>query len=370
MRDQRRADGHGERDPGDARAGEPVPAPSPTGGDGGHGSLITVLFALGANLGVAAMKLAAGLITGSAAMLSEAAHSVGDCFTEVMLLTALRRSGRPADRRHPFGYGKERYFWGLFASVAIFASGAMFSIYEGVRTIVSGSDEQTAPWVAYVVILLAFGIESVSWTQATRQVRREAADQQRPFLSYLRSPDDPSAKTVFLEDSAALVGLVLAAAGVGAHQLTGSGVWDGVASVLIGALLVWVAFRLAATNKELLVGQQAHLGLVLRIHDWLTARKEVTRVVDLLTMLVGTDRVLLCARIDFADQLSVAELEHTCVRLNDGLRAEFPDLDEIFLEPVPSDDPSVLARVRARYGSRLTALRSQLPEADVPDQRP
>jgi cation diffusion facilitator family transporter len=320
-------------------------------GDGG--SLLTVVLALAANIGVGLLKLAAGLITGSVAMLSEAAHSVGDSVTEVLLLTALRRSRRPADRRHPFGYGKDRYFWALFASVAIFASGSMFSLYEGARTMIRGESEQTAPWVAYVVLALAFVIEGVSWTQAHREVRREARDQRRSFLSYLRDPDDPAVKTVFLEDSAALTGLLLAAGGVGLHQLTGSGVWDGLASVLIGVLLAWVAFLLAATNEELLIGQQAHIGLVRRVHAWLGARPEVTEVADLLTMMVGVDQVLLCARLDFDDALSAADLERACVRLHRELTAEFPDLGEIFLEPVPRDDPDVRARVRARYGHPL-----------------
>src|SRR5690606_18109255 len=213
---------------------------------------VTVLFALGANIGVGLLKLAAGLITGSTAMLSEAAHSVGDSVTEVLLLTAHRRALQPADRRHPFGYGKEGYFWALFAAIGIFASGAMFSLYEGVRTMLTGGEaEQTAPWVAYTVLVLAFCIEGASWVQAVRAVRREARDQNRTAAAYLRAPDDPSVKTVFMEDSAALIGLLLAAAGVGLHHATGSGFWDGLASALIGVLLVFVAYQLASTNKEL-----------------------------------------------------------------------------------------------------------------------
>ncbi|MCP2262007.1 cation diffusion facilitator family transporter [Streptoalloteichus tenebrarius] len=317
--------------------------------EGGE-STLTVVLALMVNLGIAVMKAVAGAITGSAALLAEAAHSVADTFTEGLLLTALRRSARPADRRHPFGYGKERYFWSLMAAVSIFASGAVFAFVEGVRTLAGEGQEQVRPLVGYVVLALAFALELVSWTQAVRQVRREARAEKRGVPHYLRLSDDPTVKTVLLEDSAALVGLLLAFAGLGLHDLTGSAVWDGVASLAIGVLLVVVAYTLGRTNKGLLIGRQADPRLVRRVYDWLTRQREVEAVVDLLTMVTGTDRVLLCARVDFDDSLGVAELERTCVRLATALRDEFAELDEIFLEPVPRADPHLRARVLARYG--------------------
>jgi cation diffusion facilitator family transporter len=322
--------------------------------DQGSESTLTVVLALVVNLAIAVMKAVAGVITGSAAILSEAAHSVADTFTEALLLTALRTSDRPADRRHPFGYGKERYFWSLLAAVSIFASGAMFAFYEGFHTVFTGAEEQTRPLVGYIVLGLAFLMESVSWTQAVRQVRREAADQQKSIRAYLRLSDDPTVKTVFLEDSAALTGLLIAFAGVGLHQLTGLSVWDGVASLLIGALLAVVAYSLARTNRGLLIGRQADPVMVRAIWSRLQEVPEVEQVVDLLSMLTGTDRVLLCARLDFDDALSAADLERACVRIDSELRTEFPDLDEIFLEPVPRNDPVMRERVLARYGDLTT----------------
>ncbi|MEO6081549.1 MAG: cation diffusion facilitator family transporter [Umezawaea sp.] len=321
-------------------------------GQGGE-SKLTVVLALVVNLAIAIMKAVAGVITGSSAIMSEAAHSVADTFTEVFLLTALRRSDRPADRKHPFGYGKERYFWSLLAAVSIFASGAMFAFYEGFRTVFGEAEEQTRPLVGYIVLGLAFAMESVSWAQAVRQVRRESKEQQRSILEYLRLSDDPTVKTVFLEDSAALVGLLIAFAGVGLHQLTGSSVWDGVASLMIGVLLAAVAYSLARTNRGLLIGRQADPVMVRAIGARLRETPEVEAVVDLLSMLVGTDRVLLCARLDFDDSLDVADLERACVRIDGELRAEFPDLDEIFLEPVPRNDPAMRERVLSRYGFNL-----------------
>jgi cation diffusion facilitator family transporter len=325
--------------------------PEGAGESSEHGeSLLTVLLALGANAAIAVAKLLAGLLTGSAAMLSEAAHSAADCCTELFLLTALRRSGRPADRSHPFGYGKERYFWSLLAAVSIFTAGALFSIYQGVHTLTGNPEEHQDVLVGYLVLAAAAVLESISLTQAIRQVRREQAKDDLPLLPYLRRSDDPTVKTVLYEDSAALVGLLLAFGGLGLTQLTGSQAWDGIASLLIGLLLVLVAYLLGRTNMNLLIGRQADSRLVYAVRDRLAAQPEVEAVVDLLTMLTGTDRVLVCARLDFDDSVSAAELERACVRIDGELRQEFPDLDEIFLEPVPRNDPELRARVRARYG--------------------
>lgn len=313
-------------------------------------SLLTVILALAANVAVAVAKAVAGVLTGSAALLSEAAHSVADCGTEVFLLTALRRSAKPADRSHPFGYGKERYFWSLLAAVSIFTAGALFSLYQGVHTLTGHPEDHRHVLVGYLVLLASAVIESISLTQAIRQVRSEQAKDDLPLLPYLRRSDDPTVKTVLYEDSAAIVGLLLAFGGLGLTQLTGSPVWDGVASLLIGLLLVLVAYLLGRSNMNLLIGQQADRRLVEAIRGRLAEQPEVEFVVDLLTMLTGTDQVLVCARLDFNDAVSAGDLERACVRIDAGLRAEFPDLDEIFLEPVPRSDPELRARVHARYG--------------------
>lgn len=319
----------------------------------GGESKLTVLLALAVNLAIAIMKAIAGAITGSAALLAEAAHSVADTFTEGLLLTALSRSARPADRRHPFGYGKERYFWSLLAAVSIFVSGAVFALYEGVHTVFGEPSEQSSPGIGYLVLAIAFVLESVSWTQAVRQVRREARAEGRSVLAYLRISDDPTVKTVFFEDSAALVGLLLAFGGLGLHHLTGESVWDGVASLLIGVLLAFCAYVLAGTNRGLLIGRQADPKLVKAVWEYLREVPEVDQVVDLLTMAVGTDRVLLCARLDFDDRLSASDLEHACIRIDGELRERWPDLDEVFLEPVPRTDRELRSRVLARYGRDL-----------------
>jgi cation diffusion facilitator family transporter len=317
------------------------------------GSVWTVLLALLANAGVGVLKLIAGLVSGSAALLSEAAHSAGDTSTELLLLTALRRSSRPADPVHPFGYGKERFFWSLLAAVAIFVSGAAFSVYQGLRTVISGGESSRMLWVDYPVLALAFTFEAVSLRQAVRQTRGEARQRRRSVRAVVREPHDPTVRSVLLEDTAALAGVLTAALGVGLHQLTGSALWDGAASLVIGALLVVAAVLLAQACKALLIGRQADPRLMRGIESVLEQQDEVDDVVDLLTMMTGADRVLLCTRVDFADGFTTSQLERACVRIDRTLRERFSDLDEIFIQPAPKWDQQVRARVRRRYGHDL-----------------
>jgi cation diffusion facilitator family transporter len=315
--------------------------------------MFTVLVALAANAGIGVAKLFAGVLSGSSALMSEAAHSAGDTCTELLLVTALRRSERPADRVHPFGYGKERYFWSLIAAVAIFVSGAAFSVWEGVRTIVGGNEPLRHAWVNYAVLLVAFVLEGSSFVRAVRHTREEADHRRRSAGSYIRDPDDPTIKSVVLEDSAALIGIVIAAVGVALHQLTGNSVWDGIASLMIGGLLVVAAFLLAQTCKALLIGKQADPRLLRAIERTLEEQPEIIDVVDIVTMMVGTDRILVGARVDFADEYSSAQLEEACVRTDGLLRDRYTGLDEIFIQPVPREDPELRARVMRRYGRSL-----------------
>jgi cation diffusion facilitator family transporter len=315
---------------------------------------LTVLLAFLANLGIAIAKIVAALITGSASMAAEAAHSVADTFNEILLMVGLRRSGRPADRRHPFGYGKERYIWTLLVAVAIFGMGALFSFYQGFETLIGhGSAEESDPLIGYVVLAIAFVLEGISWRQAVRQTRAAARAEQLPFRAYLRGTDEPTAVSVLLEDSAALLGLVIAFLGLGLHQLTGSAVWDGVGSALIGVLLTAVALILGRINLNLLIGNQADPRIVDDVRERLYAAPEVEWVVDIITMTVGADRVLVCARLDFRDSLTAGDVERACVRMARELRAAHEEIDEVFLEPVPRDDPELRERVIARYGRVL-----------------
>jgi cation diffusion facilitator family transporter len=316
-------------------------------------SALTVILALGANIGVGLLKLGAGLITGSAALISEAAHSAGDSTTEVLLLVAQRRSRKPADRTHPFGYGKERYFWSMLAAVAIFVSGAAFSMYEGVRTITTSSEAGDLLWINYPVLALAAVLEGISFRQAALQMRRETRRTRRTLIGYVRTPRDPTVNSVLLEDSAALIGLAVAAVGVGLHQLTGSRIWDGAASFAIGVLLLCVSFVLARACENLLIGRQADPRMLDRIVAFLEEQDEVLDVVDVLTMLTGVDSILLCTRVDFIDAVSTSDLEFACLRLDEQLRERFPMLGEVFIQPASRQDRALRARIERRYGRAL-----------------
>jgi len=308
---------------------------------GGDDSMRTVIIALLVNLAVAVIKAIAGILSASAGLLAEAAHSVGDSTTEVLLVTAVRRSDRPRDRKHPFGYGKERYFWSLLAALAIFTLGAGFSVYQGLHTILWGESDSSAPWVGYVVIGLSAIVEAVSLRQAAGRVRRESHRVGMSSRQYVRDPDDPTTKSVILEDSAAMIGLAFAAAGLVLRQITGDDLWDGIAALCIGALLMVVAFELARTNVSLLIGRQASPWLVDQIRSSLAEQPEVLDVVDVRTMLMGTGRVLVCARIDYIDDLSASEVEHAGVRFHDLLEEQFEDVEDVFVEPVPRDDTGI-----------------------------
>ncbi|MFI0352043.1 cation diffusion facilitator family transporter [Actinomadura sp. 9N407] len=313
-------------------------------------SRLTVALALAANLGIAIAKIVAAVLTGSASMAAEAAHSVADTFNEVLLMVGLRRSGRPADRRHPLGYGKERYIWTLLVAVAIFGMGALFAFYQGVETLLGHHTGEADPTIGYLVLAVSFVLEAISWQQALRQVRADARAEGLPMIAYIRRTDEPTSVSVLLEDSAALTGLLLAFAGLGLHQLTGDAFWDGVGSILIGVLLTAVALVLGRINLSLLTGSQADPRLVRDARARLGRAPEIEWVVDIITVTFGADRVLLCARLDFQDTLTAGDVERACVRMAHELREAHEEIDEVFLEPVPRDDPELRARVIGRYG--------------------
>ncbi|MGW3631831.1 cation diffusion facilitator family transporter [Streptomyces sp. NPDC005122] len=306
--------------------------------DGGAGeSTVTVIVAALANLGIAVAKAVAGVISGSSAMLSEAAHSVADTVTEVLLLTALKRSEKPADEEHPLGYGPERYIWAMLAAVATFVGGAVFSIYDGVHTLVAG-EELGNPVVSYVVLAVAFLLEGYSLRTGVRQARGEAARIGAPFKRYLRHTPDTAVKAVVLEDSAALIGLVLAAGGLLGGQLTGSGVWDAVASLCIGLLLLYVAWVLGRSNAELLIGRPLPKAVREGIRAELLAVEHVEAVLELTTLVQGPREALVAAKVDFRDVSTAAQIEWACEQAEQRLREAFPAVSRVYLDPTPGHD--------------------------------
>lgn len=314
---------------------------SQDGSPGGSGSedesTGTVLLAGAANLGIALAKLAGGLVSGSTAMLAEAAHSFADTLNEVFLLAALKRSRKPADRRHPFGYGMERYFWALIAAVGIFVLGAGYSILEGVRAMIE--PEELGPLtIPYVVLGLSFLFEGASWLKAVRQLRGEAQERDRGFFEHLRITPDPTVKTVAFEDSAALLGIVLAALGITLHHLTDQGFWDGLASVLIGLLLVVVAYSLGQQNKRALIGEALPADVQDDLRRTVAESPGIDAVVELLTMRLSPDEVIVAARVDLDDRATVDQLEQAADEVERRLREAHPEVRHVFLDPTDSPD--------------------------------
>lgn len=313
----------------------------------------TVLVAFAANLAIAAAKTLAGLASGSSSMLAEAAHSVADTLNQLFLLTSLKVSARPADRDHPFGYGKAQFFWSLIAAVGIFVAGAVFSIYEGVRTLTRGGGESGSLVWSYAVLGVAFAAEGTSWLRAVRQLRGEGRRQGRRFAQHLRASKDPTVKTVLAEDSAALTGLAFAAVGLTMRAVTGNQAWDGWAAIAIGVLLVVVAVVLGKENAGLLIGESAEPALVVDVYDQLCAHPEVTGVVELMTMHLGPEDVLVAVRIDLADDLTAGQVEEFSGRADRELRGAHPQIGQVFLDATRSDPD--LARRTATHVERLRA---------------
>ncbi|MBB5125923.1 cation diffusion facilitator family transporter [Streptomyces albaduncus] len=289
-------------------------------------------MALAANLVIAVAKAVGGVVASSPALLSEAAHSVADSLNEVFLLASLRRSRRPADRRHPFGYGKERFFWALLAAVGIFVMGGCFSFYQGIGALTNGGGEDREGYVAGLIVLgVALLAEGASLLRALYQVRRQGG-----AGNGLR---DPALRTVVAEDGTAVVGVTLAIAGMALHMVTGQVVWEAAASLAIGALLVYVAYRLGRDARDHLIGEAADPEASRRIRELLGEQPEIDSVEALLTMKTGLDTALVAARVDLMPGLDSERVEEVAVRIKRSIAREVPEAEQIFLDITDRGSP-------------------------------
>ena len=286
---------------------------------------VTVLVALAANLVIAAAKAVGGLVAGSPALLSEAAHSVADSLNEVFLLAALRRSRRPADSKHPFGYGKERFFWSLLAAVGIFVMGACFSVFQGIEALRNGAEETSGGYVVGLIVLaVALVVEGISLLRALHQVRAQGGG-----MDALR---DPALRTVVAEDGTAVLGVTLAITGMALHMITGQVVWEASASLAIGVLLGYVAYRLGRDARDQLIGEAVDPELSDRIRSLLAAEPEIDSVEALFTMRMGLDSTMVAARIDLVPGIDSERVEEVSMRIKRSLGRAVPETGEIFLD--------------------------------------
>jgi cation diffusion facilitator family transporter len=294
-----------------------------------HGSKKVIYAALVGNALISIIKFAAAGVTGSAAMLAEGIHSLVDTGNQALLLHGIRRAKRPASPRFPFGHGKEIYFWSFVVAILIFALGSGFSIYEGIHRVMHPS-AVTDPLVNYLVLAFAFIFESIAWSLAFREFR--STQRGRTVLAAISASKDPTTFVVLFEDTAALLGLVIAALFLGLNQLLEMPVLDGVASILIGVILGGTAVCLAIRTKSLLIGEAADPALVEDVRARAQALDAVEAVNEVLTLHMGPHYVLLNLSVDFKDDLDAGAIEQTIETLTRDIRLAHADIKRVFVE--------------------------------------
>jgi cation diffusion facilitator family transporter len=315
-----------------------VPGPEDPGGSE---SLTTVLVALGANVAVAAAKSAAAVLTGSASLVAEAAHSWADAGNEVFLLIANRRSRRPPDLAHPFGHGREAYVWSMFAALGLFVAGAAVSVTHGIQELLA--PEQASHFViGYIVLGVSFVLEGISFLRSVRQARPEAQSMRRDLIEHVLATSDPTLRAVFAEDAAALTGLVIAAAALAARQLTGSPLPDAAGSMLIGALLAVTAIVLINRNRRFLIGQEADPRVRAAAIEALLDEPEIARVTYLRLEIVGPRMVSVVGDVDLTGDDTESRLAVRLRALEARISAS-PAVAGTVLSLSAPDEPTLLA---------------------------
>jgi len=290
----------------------------------------SVLAALGANAAIAVVKTVAAVLTGSAALFAEAAHSLADTGNEILLLVGIRRSRREPDRLHPFGYGRERFFFGFMVAVSLFTIGGTYSVYHGVLGLVEGSEPPQAGLALAVVVVAAIFEGSalrVSWRQFSQ--RRAGGG----LWHDLRTSTEPELLTTLGEDTAALAGLAIAAAGITLSAATGSGAWDSAASVGVGLVLWAVAVLLGRESRDLLLGESASGERQDEIRRAVLSRPSVDGIVELWTVHVAPDQLLVALELRFRDDLTTDDLELAVDDVEAAVREVAPDARWIMVEP-------------------------------------
>jgi len=288
-----------------------------------------IYAALAGNCLIAITKTFASLMTGSSAMLSEAIHSVADTGNQILLLYGLRRAKMPADNDFPFGHGKEIYFWSFVVAIVLFSGGAGLSVYKGIDHLLSPVPVKHS-YINYVVIGLAVIFEGISWYIALKEFAKSKGPWN--YFQAVHRGKDPSLFVVLLEDSAALIGLVVAFVGILLSQITGSPFYDAAAAVIIGLILAGTAILLASETKSMLIGESANKEVVQGIRDIAGSSKVIKQVNEVLTMHMGPDFILVNISVDFVDPILATEIEVTVAALDRAIKRAYPKVQRIFVE--------------------------------------
>ncbi|MEO6686549.1 MAG: cation diffusion facilitator family transporter [Dyadobacter sp.] len=292
-------------------------------------SKLPIYGALGANIGIAVIKFIAASITGSSAMLSEGIHSTVDSGNELLLLLGISRSKKPADQGHPFGHGKELYFWSLIVGILIFALGGGMSLYEGITHIQHPEPLKDPKW-NYIVLAVSMFFEGGSLIIAVKKFNELRG--KGTFWSELRASKDPSLFAVIYEDTAALAGLITAFLGVFLGHYFNNPIFDGVASIVIGVILCVVAVVMVAESRKLLVGESAQSDIVRGIYELVNQDEDISTVYYPLTMHLSPNEILLALDVQFRKDISLKEVVDAISRTESNIRAAFPDVKRIYIE--------------------------------------
>jgi len=298
-----------------------------------NGSIKAIMYALGANGGIALAKGAAAWHTGSGAMLAEAIHSFADCANQVLLLVGLKRAKRPCNEDHPLGYGKAIYFWSFIVALMLFSMGGIFSIYEGIHKM-SRPEMPESPWIAVAVLVVSIGLEMVSLRGALAEVRKVQGN--RSFLSWFRASRQSELIVVTGEDIAALFGLGFALAAILATIITANPIFDAIGTVAIGAVLILVAVAVGIEVKSLLIGESADPETVAAMREFLSTRPEVGEVYSLITLQLGIE-LMISAKVKMREMDSALRMIEDINRVEAALRIGFPQVRWIFFEPDVED---------------------------------
>jgi len=303
-------------------------------------SIVTVVLAFAANALVAIAKTVAAVLTGSASMVAESAHSWADAGNEVFLLVAERRSARKSDAAHPLGYGREAYVWSMFAAFGLFAVGAAVSIMHGVQELLA--PERASDYtIAYIVLAVSAVLEGISFAQAYRQAHGGAARRGRNTLDHVLQSSNPTLRAVFAEDAAALIGLAIAFCGILLHQLTGLAAFDAAGSVLVGVLLGIVAVVLMDRNRRFLIGQAVDHETRDAALATLLKREDIERVTYLHLEFVGPSRLFIVAAVDLIGDAAESSVAHTLRAIELDMERE-PSVAEAILTPALPEDAALI----------------------------
>lgn len=301
------------------------------------GSTRAIVAALLANGGIAIAKFIGFLITRSSSMLSESVHSVADTGNQALLLMGGRRAKRTATRDHPFGYGRERYFWSFVVSLVLFSLGSLFAIYEGIDKIRHPHELDHLP-VAIGILLLGIVLEGAAFANAAREANKVRGE--LGWASFIRRSKNPELPVVLLEDSGALVGLVIALFAIAMSAITDDPVWDGIGTLSIGILLGIIAIILAIEMKSLLIGEAASLGDRDKIINAIESSSDVNRLIHLRTQHLGPEELLVAAKVQFNDGLTTRELSDRINSAETRVRAVVPIARVMYIEPDIAGSPS------------------------------